>query len=112
MRHHGKHLAAAFLESCLEHFSKPLSIGVVYVHDRSGLYHFRGCLACHNARMAKGRLNLETFAGLKKGGDSGESVEPGNGEDSILFQLVADGSMPEDDDFRSKVIEEWSGREP
>lgn len=56
------------------------------------------CLACHNARVAKGRFNMETFAGIMKGGESGEVVEAGNGELSTLYIMVEDGSMPQDAD--------------
>ena len=56
------------------------------------------CLACHNARTAKGRLNLETFAAMKKGGESGAVVEPGDPDSSYLYLLIDDGSMPKDAD--------------
>lgn len=56
------------------------------------------CLACHNARTAKGRLNLESFASLMKGGESGEEVTPGKGDASTLYIMIEDGSMPQDAD--------------
>ncbi len=56
------------------------------------------CLACHNARTAKGRFNLETFQALMKGGESGAAVTPGDGEFSNLIQLVESGDMPKDGD--------------
>ena len=49
------------------------------------------CLACHNARSAKGRLNLETYSSLQKGGESGPSVIAGNVEESLLCILIEDG---------------------
>src|SRR5262245_13285925 len=42
----------------------------------------RYCLECHNAKDAKGDLNLETFAALMKGGKSGEVVVPGKPDES------------------------------
>lgn len=69
------------------------------------------CLACHNAKTAKGRYNMETFAGIVKGGESGESVKPLKSADSPLFTMIADGSMPKDADPLTKeqieLIKKW-----
>lgn len=54
------------------------------------------CVACHNTRTAKGRLNLESYAALMKGGESGASIDPGDGESSTLCLMIDDGSMPKD----------------
>ena len=54
------------------------------------------CLACHNARAAKGRLNLDSYATLQQGGESGAAFTPGAPADSPLCTQVADGSMPQD----------------
>ncbi len=56
------------------------------------------CLACHNARTAQGRLNLESFAALMKGGESGAAVVPGDALSSMLQILIEDHSMPKDAD--------------
>jgi dipeptidyl aminopeptidase/acylaminoacyl peptidase len=55
------------------------------------------CLVCHNARAAKGRLSVETFQALMKGGGSGPAVVPGDAA-SDLVQLVEVGDMPKDGD--------------
>lgn len=69
------------------------------------------CVACHNARIAKGRLNLESFAALKKGGESGEAVTPGDPDVSNLFIMISDGSMPQDADpltpEETETIHKW-----
>ncbi|RMG32925.1 MAG: hypothetical protein D6725_16745 [Planctomycetota bacterium] len=69
------------------------------------------CLACHNARTAKGRLNLETFASLMAGGESGVVIEPGDPDASVLVAMVEDGSMPKDADpltpEQIAVIRKW-----
>lgn len=69
------------------------------------------CLACHNARTAKGRLNLETFAALMAGGESGAVVEPGDPDASVLVAMVEDGSMPKDADpltpEQIAIIRKW-----
>ncbi len=56
------------------------------------------CLVCHNARTAKGRYNMETYAAVMKGGESGEVVEAGDGKASNLYVFVEDGTMPKDAD--------------
>ncbi|MEZ6064657.1 MAG: c-type cytochrome domain-containing protein [Planctomycetaceae bacterium] len=58
------------------------------LHDR--------CLACHNARVAKGRLNLSTYAAVRAGGESGDCVVPKQSGDSLLRILCEDGSMPQE----------------
>ncbi|MEZ6058024.1 MAG: c-type cytochrome domain-containing protein [Planctomycetaceae bacterium] len=69
------------------------------------------CLACHNARTAKGRLNLESYASLMKGGESGDILERGKGADSLLCIVLEDGSMPQDADPLSKeqiqLVQKW-----
>ncbi|REJ93330.1 MAG: hypothetical protein DWQ34_05675 [Planctomycetota bacterium] len=69
------------------------------------------CLACHNARMAKGRFNMESYAAIMKGGESGPAVEPGDGEFSNLCLQIEDGSMPKDADpltaEQIAVIKKW-----
>ena len=69
------------------------------------------CLACHNARVAKGRLNMDTFAAMMKGGESGAVVNPGDGEFSTLFVEIESGSMPKGADPLSSdeqaLIKKW-----
>jgi mono/diheme cytochrome c family protein len=47
------------------------------------------CTACHNADDREGKLSLETFAELKKGGKRGPSVQPGDLKSSRLFMMVS-----------------------
>jgi len=54
------------------------------------------CVACHNSRMSKGRLNLETYASLMQGGESGPAVVASDLEKSDLHSQIIDGSMPKD----------------
>lgn len=56
------------------------------------------CVACHNARTAKGRFNIETYANMMKGGESGAAIVAGKGGDSNLHTEIASGSMPKDAD--------------
>ena len=45
------------------------------------------CAGCHS-EDAKGGLNLDTFAGLEKGGNSGGLVVPGSAEASLLIRRL------------------------
>ncbi len=54
------------------------------------------CVACHNSRMAKGRLNMETYASLMAGGESGPVIAAGDLEKSDLHSQIKDGAMPKD----------------
>ena len=69
------------------------------------------CLACHNARTAKGRLNMETFANLMKGGENGASVVANKPGDSLLQTMIEDHSMPKDADPLSAeqiaLVKKW-----
>lgn len=69
------------------------------------------CLACHNAKSAKGRYNMETYAGIVKGGESGAAVVPGKADESVLLSMILDGSMPKDADPLSneqkEIVKQW-----
>lgn len=69
------------------------------------------CVACHNTRTASGRLNMDSFAGLLKGGESGASIEAHKADDSLLTTMIEDGSMPKEADPLTKeqiaVIKKW-----
>ena len=69
------------------------------------------CVACHNTRTASGRLNLDSFAALTKGGESGAAFAAHDADNSPLWTMVDDGSMPKDADPLSKeeisLIKKW-----
>jgi WD40 repeat protein len=69
------------------------------------------CVACHNTRSAGGRLNMDSFAALVKGGESGDAVVSHDAESSLVWIMVDDGSMPKDADPLSKdqidLIRRW-----
>ena len=52
------------------------------------------CVGCHGEE-AKGGLNLDSFAGLEKGGKSGELVISGNPEESLLVRRLVTESDPD-----------------
>ena len=53
------------------------------------------CISCHGADSQKGGLRLDTLAYMKKGGDSGPALIPGNKEESILLERI---HLPADDE--------------
>lgn len=69
------------------------------------------CIACHNTRSPGGRLNLDSFAALSKGGESGAAVEAHKTADSLLLTMISDGSMPKDADALSveeiEIVKHW-----
>jgi WD40 repeat protein len=75
----------------------------------------RRCFACHNAAEMRSGLNLESFAGVLKGGGSGDAVIPGRASASLLYRAVAreDGApqmplgQPKIPDAEIGVIRDW-----
>lgn len=58
----------------------------------------RRCVSCHNTRSPGGRLNLDSFAAISKGGESGAALTVGKSHDSLMLSMVRDGSMPKEAD--------------
>ena len=59
----------------------------------------RYCVGCHGPEKAKGELQLDSWAALLKGGESGPAVTAGVADGSLLLKRVlspldADGHMP------------------
>jgi len=57
------------------------------------------CSACHNEDKRRGGLSFADYSSLRKGGESGESVTPGDPSRSELYRRItlpdsADGYMP------------------
>ncbi len=52
------------------------------------------CAGCHNAKARKGDLDLTSFGGLLKGGESGSVLESKKPTDGVLYQMVHDELMP------------------
>jgi WD40 repeat protein/mono/diheme cytochrome c family protein len=55
------------------------------------------CFACHDSKKRKGKLDMTTYANLRKGGDKDDPVAPGKPEDSVILDLVTKngaGRMP------------------
>jgi Protein of unknown function (DUF1549)/Protein of unknown function (DUF1553)/Planctomycete cytochrome C len=68
------------------------------------------CYECHGAEKQKGGLRLDSRTALRKGGDSGPAIVPGDAARSLLIQSIrhehADTRMPKD---RPKLSESAIG---
>jgi len=53
------------------------------------------CLDCHATQEPEGKLVLETFESLMKGGESGKALVPGKSSDSLLVKMV-EGTFEKD----------------
>ena len=76
----------------------------------------RHCFGCHSTEEKRAGLDLESFAGLLKGGGSGEIVKPGRPGSSILFLAIShEGNgvpnmpqgLPKIPDADIALIREW-----
>jgi Planctomycete cytochrome C/WD domain, G-beta repeat len=79
----------------------------------------RRCFGCHSSAESRAGLSLETYAGILKGGGSGDIVLPGRASNSLLYKVVAhegDGvpRMPLNGakipDSEIAIIQEWIQR--
>jgi hypothetical protein len=44
----------------------------------------RSCISCHGELKKRGKLDLRTLMAVKRGGESGPVVNPGNPDDSLV----------------------------
>ncbi len=52
------------------------------------------CVKCHGPLRKKGGLDLTSFQGVIRGGDSGTVIAPGSPQTSLLFQFLQPGADP------------------
>lgn len=52
------------------------------------------CAGCHSGKIAMGKLDLASFAGIQKGGQSGPAIVPGKSVDSLLFLRITGAKPP------------------
>ncbi len=69
--------------------------GVTYATDIKPILD-RSCTKCHDGEKPKGKLHLDSLAGVLKGGEDGKVVVPGDGAGSMLVQNVAHAGDPDD----------------
>lgn len=56
------------------------------------------CGKCHTDKVQKAELNLTSAAAIRSGGESGDVFVASNTADSLLFEMILDGSMPPEDE--------------
>jgi mono/diheme cytochrome c family protein len=71
------------------------------------------CVSCHKPDKKKGKLDMSTYADLRKGGKQGDPIKPGDPGKSILIEMISgkEPEMPEKGDklteAQVKVISDW-----
>lgn len=70
--------------------------GVTYEQDIKPIFD-ASCVKCHNGPKAKGKLHLDSLAGILKGSEDGPVVETGNSAKSVVVLNVA--HLGDEDDF-------------
>ena len=62
------------------------------------------CMECHQEKDPSGSLVLSRRDTILRGGDSGPAVLPGDALNSLLFQRVASGEMPPEQNGHSQAL--------
>jgi hypothetical protein len=63
------------------------------------------CGNCHGGNNPRGGLSLATFERVMAGGESGKVIIPGKVDDSRMFQLLKDGTMPQGN--QARITRKW-----
>ena len=69
------------------------------------------CYQCHSAETTEGNLRLDNREGLRRGGDRGPALVPGNAETSLIVSAIAyqdDLQMPPDRKLPPDVIQAFT----
>ncbi len=109
---------SAFVSLCLGAFSAGMAADapnekVTYQDHAVAIFRNR-CGSCHNPDKQKGGLNLDNYGSAMQGGGSGKVIEPGDAENSTLFQVIShkeEPKMPPNSpkipDGEIEVIRKW-----
>src|SRR6202521_4866053 len=46
------------------------------------------CFACHDSKKRKGKLDMSTYEGLRKGGHKDDPIVPDSPEDSLILDML------------------------
>lgn len=71
----------------------PASSGVSFANDIQPILDAK-CAKCHGVEQVKEGLDVQTYASLTTGSFNGPVLVPGNANDSLFVQLIAEGEMP------------------
>jgi len=83
--------------------TKPVS----YANEVAEIFEDK-CAGCHGVALAENRLNLESVAGMLKGGKRGPALVRGKADESLLFKMAAhrvEPAMPPEDKPANKPLE-------
>jgi hypothetical protein len=74
------------------------SVDQAYFVDHVAPILERSCVGCHRGVAARGKLALDTRAGMLRGGESGPAIAPGDSSASLLLEMVRgdEPPMPQD----------------
>jgi len=90
---------------------RPSKEGVDFFENKIRPALVRHCYSCHSGdpTKAKGHFVLDTYQGLRKGGESGEVISPGHPEKSLLIEaLKYEGlEMPPKEQLSEELIEDF-----
>jgi len=78
-----------------------------YSHDVAPIL-AKYCAGCHNGTDREGKLSLESFAELQKGGDRGAVVVPGRADASLMIRAITrevEPAMPPEDNPQPTAAE-------
>ncbi len=56
----------------------------------------KSCVKCHGPEKPKGKLRLDSLAGVLKGGEDGKVIIPGDSAGSMLVHNIAHAGDPDD----------------
>jgi hypothetical protein len=96
---------------CLAAEGQPSSAQIEFFEKRIRPVLVKHCYRCHSAQSPKvrARLRLDTREGLRKGGDRGPAIVPGDPGASLLFKALRfeDLEMPPGGRLPQRVIEDF-----
>jgi WD40 repeat protein len=76
--------------------AEPGRVPVSFINDVAPILK-ENCFACHDSKKRKGKLDMTTYAGLRKGGSKDDPIEAGKPRESLIIDLLTTrkaGRMP------------------
>ncbi len=86
-------LGAVCHANCAADEKSPTDDNVVYESNVQAVIAAQ-CVRCHNPDTKKAGIDLSTPQGILRGGDSGQLIQPGLPDESLLLQMIESGEMP------------------
>jgi hypothetical protein len=109
-------LALLLLASRAVHAQSPPPKGPAsFINDVAPILK-ENCFACHDSKKRKGKFDMTTYEGFRKGGDHEDPVVPGKPDESHIIDLLTEkgaGRMPPKESGEAlppakiAVIEQW-----